>query len=95
MDKQYRKPHPDAIATKYGWALPKTGEVLVCRRDLPNPVEGFKPNRPFIVKESKPEVKPAKPAKVEPVVEEVKEEKKPEKKPAASTRKKVNAKSAE
>lgn len=46
-----RKPHPDAIATIYGWALPKTGEILVARRGLPNPVKGFKPNRPY-----KPEV---------------------------------------
>ena len=44
-----RKPHPDAIATVYGWALPKTGEILVSKHGLPNPVEGFKPNRPFKV----------------------------------------------
>lgn len=54
-DKVLRKPHPDAIQTIYGWALPKTGEVLVARRDLPNPVDGFKPNRPYIVKEVKEE----------------------------------------
>jgi hypothetical protein len=45
--KTIRKPHPDAIPTIYGWALPKTGEILVARRDLPNPVKGFKPNRPY------------------------------------------------
>lgn len=49
-----RKPHPDAIATIYGWALPKTGEILVAKRGLPNPVEGFKPNRPFKLEEAKP-----------------------------------------
>ena len=54
-DKVLRKPHPDAIQTIYGWALPKTGEILVARRDLPNPVDGFKPNRPYIVKEVKEE----------------------------------------
>lgn len=42
-----RKPHPNAIATVYGWALPETGEILVSKRGLPNPVKGFKPNRPF------------------------------------------------
>lgn len=47
--KTIRKPHPDAIATVYGWALPKTGEILVSVRGLPNQVEGFKPNRPFKV----------------------------------------------
>ncbi|MGB9623040.1 MAG: hypothetical protein ACPL07_04255 [Candidatus Bathyarchaeia archaeon] len=45
--KKIRKPHPDAIATIYGWALPKTGEILVSKRGLPNPVSGFKPNRPY------------------------------------------------
>jgi hypothetical protein len=46
-ERRFRKPHPDAIPTIYGWALPKTGEVLVCVRGLPNPVEGFVPNRPY------------------------------------------------
>lgn len=49
--KNIRKPHPDAIATIYGWALPKTGEILVAKRGLPNPVKDFKPNRPY-----KPEI---------------------------------------
>lgn len=95
-DKKYKKPHPDAIQTKYGWALPKTGEVLVCRRDLPNPVEGFKPNRPFIVAEKAPVVKPEpkveKPQKVEKAAEPVAEEPVKETKPARKTR--VNAKSS-
>lgn len=54
-----RKPHPDAIATIYGWALPKTGELLVARRGLPNPVEGYRPNRPFKVEAVETAVKSA------------------------------------
>jgi hypothetical protein len=43
----HRKPTPDAIATVYGWANPKTGELLVSKRGLPNPVEGYVLNRPY------------------------------------------------
>lgn len=42
-----KKPHPDAIQTVYGWALPKTGEILVSKRGLPNPVDGFKIGKPW------------------------------------------------
>lgn len=42
-----KKPHPDAIQTVYGWALPATGEVLVSKRGLPDPVTGFKIGRPW------------------------------------------------
>lgn len=39
---------PDAIATEYGWAHPKTGELLVAIRGLENPVKGYKRNQPFV-----------------------------------------------
>ena len=42
-----KKPHPSAIQTIYGWALPNTGEILVSKRGLPNPVEGFKIGKPW------------------------------------------------
>ena len=42
-----KKPHPDAIQTVYGWALPATGEVLVSKRGLPEPVAGFKIGKPW------------------------------------------------
>ena len=51
-----KKPHPDAIQTVYGWALPKTGEILALsqspspnfnKRGLPNPVDGFKIGKPW------------------------------------------------
>jgi hypothetical protein len=43
-----KKPHPDAIQTIYGWALPKTGEILVSKRGLPNPVDNFKIGKQWI-----------------------------------------------
>ncbi len=42
-----KKPHPMAIQTIYGWALPNTGELLVSKRGLPNPVVGFKIGQPW------------------------------------------------
>lgn len=69
--EKIKKPHPDAIPTVFGWALAKTGEVLVSKRGLPNPVEGFVPNRPYIVKQTaqkindeEPKPQSVKPAKV-------------------------------
>ena len=46
---QSRKPHPDALASEFGWFLPKTGELLVSIRGLSDPVKGYKPNTPFIL----------------------------------------------
>lgn len=44
----FRKPKtPETIATEFGWANPKTGEVLVSIRGLPNPVKGFVSGRPY------------------------------------------------
>jgi hypothetical protein len=40
---------PDAIATEYGWAHSKTGELLVAIRGLENPVKGYKCNQPFVL----------------------------------------------
>jgi len=45
--EDFGKPKQGAIATKFGWADPKTGELLVSRRGLPNPVAEYKPNQPF------------------------------------------------
>jgi hypothetical protein len=60
------KPKQSVIATKFGWANPKTGELLVSRRGLPNPVEGYKPNQPF-----KPSKNVQEPPKIE-IASEVK-----------------------
>jgi hypothetical protein len=60
----------NAIPTKYGWADPKTGELLVCVRHLENPIEGYAKNRPIkvqpitaivkpVVKQTKVSTKPA------------------------------------
>ena len=46
-----KKPHPLAIPTIYGWALPATGEILVSKKGLPNPVPNFKPGRPYVMPE--------------------------------------------
>ena len=64
-----KKPHPDAIQTVYGWALPATGEVLVSKRGLPDPVSGFKIGRPW-----KNEVVAPKPIKPDVVSEVIKPE---------------------
>lgn len=52
-----KKPHPDAIQTIYGWALPKTGEILVSKRGLPNPVDNFKIGKPWVISPVKPKTK--------------------------------------
>lgn len=44
---QSKRPRPDAVATKFGWAIPKTGELLVSIRGLDVEVHDYKPNRPF------------------------------------------------
>lgn len=69
-----KRPHPDAVATKFGWALPKTGELLVSIRGLPVEVEEYKPNCPIrptpkIVKEepknpTEIKLKPSRPKKI-------------------------------
>ncbi len=64
-----KKPHPDAIQTVYGWALPATGEVLVSKRGLPDPVAGFKIGRPW--KNEVPVATPFIAPKVEPKTVEV------------------------
>lgn len=46
----------NAIPTTYGWANPRTGEILVARRDLQNPVEGFVRNRPYPIQNQPPVV---------------------------------------
>lgn len=72
----FNKPFENAVATKFGWAHPVTGELLVARRDLPNPVDNYKPNRPFVKQENTaqevtPEVIPeVNPEVVETVVEQ-------------------------
>ena len=43
---------PNAIPTRYGWANPRTGEILIARRDLQNPVAGFVRNRPYTPSET-------------------------------------------
>ena len=44
----FRKPKsPETIATEFGWANPKTGELLVSIRGLPNPVSDFVMGRPY------------------------------------------------
>jgi len=48
---EVRKPIPDAVATIYGWAHPRTGELLVSLKGLPNPVQNYKVNCPFPKKE--------------------------------------------
>jgi hypothetical protein len=50
MKRQDSRPNwaRNAIPTIYGWADPKTGEILVAKRGLSNPVIGFKRGRPFI-----------------------------------------------
>lgn len=52
-----KKPHPDAIQTIYGWALPKTGEILVSKRGLPNPVDNFKIGKPWNLTQVKSDAK--------------------------------------
>lgn len=42
-----KRPHPNAVATKFGWALSSTGELLVSVRGLPVEVVDYKPNRPL------------------------------------------------
>jgi hypothetical protein len=42
-----QKPYQDAVATIYGWAHHITGELLVSRKGLENPVLDYKPNCPF------------------------------------------------
>lgn len=42
-----KKPHSDAIQTIYGWALSTTGEILVSKKGLPEPVAGFKIGKPW------------------------------------------------
>lgn len=46
---------PTAIPTQFGWANPKTGEILIAIRNLENPVKGFIRNRPYVVPEIEPE----------------------------------------
>ena len=44
----FRKPKsPETIPTEFGWANPKTGELLVSIKGLPNPVKNFIPGRPY------------------------------------------------
>lgn len=38
---------PDCVATEAGWAVPKTGELMVATKGLPNPIIGYKTNKPF------------------------------------------------
>lgn len=71
-----KKPHPDAIQTVYGWALPKTGEILVSKRGLPNPVDGFKIGKPWNnyippVLQSQEVSTPVVESVIEPIVEHV------------------------
>jgi hypothetical protein len=47
---------PGAIQTIYGWANPKTGEILVAKRGLNNPVAGFVRGRPYVAPEPQQEV---------------------------------------
>jgi hypothetical protein len=77
--RHHRKPTPDAIATIYGWANPKTGELLVSKRGLPNPVEGYIPNRPYkpALEVKRDEVTPT-PAEPTPPIAENKEEEAPQ-----------------
>lgn len=51
-----KKPIPDAVATKFGWAHPETGELLVSIKNLPNPIDDYKPNR-RIIKIEKTDIK--------------------------------------
>ena len=39
----------NAVPTIYGWADPKTGELLVSKRGLKNPIQNYKRNRPIQV----------------------------------------------
>jgi hypothetical protein len=80
----FGKPKPDAIATIYGWADSKTGELLVSKRGLPNPVQGYKRNCPFI-----PQVTVAKSSKIE-IQEVVVQPKQPVVKKPKAPRRKVN-----
>lgn len=70
----FNKPFENAIATKYGWAHPVSGELLVARRDLPNPVDNYKPNRPFVKQETVVQEKEVSPEVTPEVVETVVEQ---------------------
>jgi len=52
---RYKKPIPDAVATVYGWAHPKTGELLVSVKNLPNPIKNYRRNCPPVLETPKPE----------------------------------------
>lgn len=68
----------DAVATKLGWADPKTGELLVANKHLANPIENYTKNRPILTEDfMTPLQKDLK------VINEVLEEKEPEKPPVA------------
>jgi hypothetical protein len=45
-----KKPTPNAIATKFGWADPVTGELLVSMKGLIPEINDYKPNRPISTK---------------------------------------------
>lgn len=49
---------PGAIATKYGWANPKTGEILVANRRLPNPNLDFVKGCPYVPAPTESQVDP-------------------------------------
>ncbi|MFA6198787.1 MAG: hypothetical protein WC679_00020 [Bacteroidales bacterium] len=73
---EIRKPMPDAVATIYGWAHPRTGELLVSMKGLPNPFENYKLNVPFRQEKKETEVRvdPVEEIKVDEPTEEVQEE---------------------
>ena len=49
VDYSKVKPTPDAIPTIYGWANPKTGEMLVSvKGGCENPVENYFQNQPWV-----------------------------------------------
>lgn len=82
MSTTLKKPIPDAVATIYGWAHPKTGELLVSKKNLPNPIKNYKRNCPPVLEKEK--IK-----KVEKQPVEIKEENPPKivKKPIRRVRK--------
>lgn len=52
----FKQPNKNAVATKYGWADSKTGELLVSVKGLPNPIENYTINKPFKYQEITSEV---------------------------------------
>lgn len=64
-----RKPFEDAVATERGWAHPKTGELLVSIRGLPDPVEYYRPNSGPVFSWQPPEDEVVQEISIEKVVE--------------------------